>query len=724
MNKVFLKAMAVSLGILASASLEAGLASNSNIFEGASNEATSGRAAIEQQPKRLNAANSGDVTVSSISISPGDFHGPIDAAGQDEVRAIFTYVVNYASGAENGTWSVFLSVRDEKGVVLEDAVDVSPWHEETNDYGDFRLSFTKNGTYTVTLTSDEDPSVTATLPVEVTGIYPRAFRDFKKATSITPGKDYLIVGDGTSRAMSWAISNSTFVSRDVSINNDVITTDDFGVIWELVENGDHTYSFVNRYGDRLYLSANENQTNVSGASESSDYTKWNISYANDEWTIVNAQFDSGSLTNKYLRCNHEKDYDHWRMFDNKTGVAPQLYEVDYDHPHFADLQVAKAGKTKYRVGEKYDAYGLVVDALYSSDATTISYSGFTNLDTKGFTFSTPIGQTLDKAGKIKIELSLNQNGYIHSTSYTITVTDDDYTPTRYTKITNSNVPSDWRGTYLFVYENGQDSVMFDSSLSEDKLFNGGNSYNVTVEDDAIVGTMNIDAGAVKVHRAFDNDGHPYAISIASGRYIQGDNYGAYTRSTPNEDTVAKFSYGEDVKIANALFKYNSGADRFNLTDGRYNFYNTISLFKLDESSVDMSSFVSDFDNATKAVCAADGSTDLGTLTSTWSSLSELFKNQSVDVQGILANTTYVHDGEVKGSLKDIVDRYDYIVNKYDLEDFMDRKEAGSFVAHASSSNALSQEANHSAAPIVAVGSIFFVASSGFLFFLKRKNDAE
>ena len=152
----------------------------------------------------------------------------------------------------------------------------------------------------------------------------------------------------------------------------------------------------------------------------------------------------------------------------------------------------------------------------------------------------------------------------------------------------------------------------------------------------------------------------------------------------------------------------------------------VELFKKVTSlSSEASSFTTSFKTFTDGVCVADGSTTQSSLEAGWANQKTAFNNLSADAQGYLANLTYYHNEEVAGSDEDIVDRYEYIVSKYSLEEFMNRREAQTFIAQSFGANNLSLfngVNNNPQLIIVLVVSLVGVTSLGILIFVKRKKN--
>ena len=107
----------------------------------------------------------------------------------------------------------------------------------------------------------------------------------------------------------------------------------------------------------------------------------------------------------------------------------------------------------------------------------------------------------------------------------------------------------------------------------------------------------------------------------------------------------------------------------------------------------------------------------------WNAQKIAFNALSVEAQGILCNTEYVHNQEVPGSINDAMNRYDYIVQKNkgpEYEDFIHRYIAGTMPENFQSAQMIfGKDYNPSLlVVIVAVSSISLGGS--FLFVKKRK----
>ena len=103
----------------------------------------------------------------------------------------------------------------------------------------------------------------------------------------------------------------------------------------------------------------------------------------------------------------------------------------------------------------------------------------------------------------------------------------------------------------------------------------------------------------------------------------------------------------------------------------------MTLYKLDipeELPLTVTNFMDSFYEKTVNFDPSSNTPNINT--DDWNNLSAAFNNFDVDYQGYLASVTYKHNAETNPSLKDMMDRYDYIVRKYSFDDFMARGAAG------------------------------------------------
>lgn len=150
--------------------------------------------------------------------------------------------------------------------------------------------------------------------------------------------------------------------------------------------------------------------------------------------------------------------------------------------------------------------------------------------------------------------------------------------------------------------------------------------------------------------------------------------------------------------------------------------NAAKMFKL----MPKSSFYSELDTFktlffNKIQCIADGQTNF--TKDNWLETKTAFDTLSVDIQGYLANLTYIHNGEESGSIGNMIDRYDYILSKYQntYVDYMNRKEAAYHNFYLNSQNIFNnqsiQQNTNLIIIFIAIGLLTFVSVA---FFVKKK----
>ena len=147
-----------------------------------------------------------------------------------------------------------------------------------------------------------------------------------------------------------------------------------------------------------------------------------------------------------------------------------------------------------------------------------------------------------------------------------------------------------------------------------------------------------------------------------------------------------------------------------------------SMFKLMPKSdfySELDTFKTMFFN--KIQCVSDGQTNF--TTDNWLETKTAFEALSVDIQGYLANLTYIHNREDSGSVGDMIDRYDYILSKYKntYVDYMNRKEAAYHNFYLNSQNVFdiqsTKQNNNLIIIFIAIGFLTFVPA---MLILKKK----
>lgn len=193
-----------------------------------------------------------------------------------------------------------------------------------------------------------------------------------------------------------------------------------------------------------------------------------------------------------------------------------------------------------------------------------------------------------------------------------------------------------------------------------------------------------------------------------------------------DPTNSAITLGVDasIYIGGSKLVYNS--DREFISTDNSGDCSRVQLFKKVTSfSSEASSFTTSFNSFTGGVCDLSGGTNISDLEAGWANQKAAFDNLSADAQGYLANLTYYHNEEVAGSDEDIVDRYEYIVNKYELDEFMNRREAQTFIGQSFVNDILPtfSDVNNDLTIIIVVAISFTgLTATGVLIFKKRRRN--
>ena len=374
--------------------------------------------------------------------------------------------------------------------------------------------------------------------------------------------------------------------------------------------------------------------------------------------------------------------------------------------------------TVYTEGDTLDLTGLVVTATFSDESTDIVTTSCEFLPDDGDVLSTTDDEVL---------ISYTYAGVEKETSFEITV--NAYVAGTYTKVTTA--PQDYRGTYLFVYEDATSPVALNPTVASFNAAN--NTISVSISSNSITGSRTIDACSFEVMR--DDDGN-YRIRYTGGesvKYLGAGSGSIALNSSKTATTLVTFKNIDEVWFNDAAYlRFNTGWPGFRgYTEGKQT---AVALYKLDVTSAintEVSNFVSGFDTALgNSVCKTDGTTVVSDVNSAWTSQATAFAALSVDAQGILANTTYTHNAETKGTTADIVDRYDYIYSKYSESltkgDFMNRSGLASYQATGAANSRIALfdvvASNATGTTIIVIVSLIGLTAIGGYFFIRKRKE--
>ena len=404
-------------------------------------------------------------------------------------------------------------------------------------------------------------------------------------------------------------------------------------------------------------------------------------------------------------------------------------------------------QTTYYYGDKINLSGMKVDIMINGalgDYVVVSY------DKCPIIFSIS-RDTADDSGYATVTVFAGAS-FSKNINIDINVIDNpNYTYTRATSLTK-----DFRGTYLFVFIDENDSsnsAIFNSTLTGDAIDSEGNFSRggFTVSGNKISGLSCGQTQMTMEIGRYDQDGvSRYYMKTPSGKYLKA-NYSGYSGYYSGFELVDTLEDAEiygypcegqfctsdgDITMhmdkSTVFYFWNTDEPYFSFTEaGRYNpsdneYYRPAYLYKLDTTSSinnEVNNYVSGFNTNIKAACDNSGQTNNIT-SQMWTAQKNAFLALSVDAQGILANVTYNHGAEQSGSMKDIIDLYDYIVSKYGYEDFMNRIDANTIQNNAQPANSVLFRDNNTNVMII-ITMVTIVSSStlfAVLLFIKKRKE--
>ena len=144
---------------------------------------------------------------------------------------------------------------------------------------------------------------------------------FKKVTTVTSGKTYIIVASGTKMAKPIA-SDKTYGYlnvADVTDNNGVIELDNIDNTF-VFTNSDDGWTIKQKDGRFLYQSGTFNSFNVNAAPTEGQYWTVEAQAADGTFKITNKS------VNKYIQF--DSAYSSYGSYDSAKGALPALYEMD------------------------------------------------------------------------------------------------------------------------------------------------------------------------------------------------------------------------------------------------------------------------------------------------------------------------------------------------------------------------------------------------------------
>ena len=310
---------------------------------------------------------------------------------------------------------------------------------------------------------------------------------------------------------------------------------------------------------------------------------------------------------------------------------------------------------------------------------------------------------------------------------------------------DSNLPPDLRGTYLVVTENArvlrgthptETGTNYLDNRFDDSIFT--NRQIVAESDGPYKPGAEVDQAAIKIVRTEINGSYYYHLQNFNDEYLclgsqvdSADEYYIDYTSTPTTSNAITIS-GTTIKIGDYYIDASAAKTKLICFTKSYT---GMHLFKLSESTTsianEVSGFVSYFEDRTGEACSKDEGVEPGETPDgdfpkitddLWSEIENEFMRLSPDAQGIFASTTYTHGAESLTTKENVVDRYDYIIAKYNKKDFMCRQDASTYSNNYSSSSVILNISNNPAVVLIIISSVLFLSSAmGFVILKKKKH---
>ena len=455
---------------------------------------------------------------------------------------------------------------------------------------------------------------------------------------------------------------------------------------------------------------------------------WELTYDSENKRMLIRKVSKTDLTS-YI-CYDYRGARHHFLFGGEEGAQVNLYRKVSDdnlvRPIDTVAPYCDPTKLNYRLGDKMVYDGMVVEFRINRendnhDDYLLVYDSVTSC-----MFSEPTTiitgnteQTVRVFGKIPYVITItiisNASGYTYS-------------------LRNSLSP-DLRGTYLLVMDNdrilkaAQETETMSNFIDKQDTDNDGDNIIANDVDLYHVGT-DIDQATIKIVRTEINGSYYYHAKNVNDKYLclgnqvdeKDEYYIAYTdNATVNNAvtvTASSFKIG-DYYINNStktkLISFNKYSD-------------STSLYKLNENTgfvdKEVSDFINYFETKTTNVCALpDEDPEFDKINDElWNEIKTEFEKLGPDAQGIFASTTYTHGTESLKTKENVVDRYDYILAKYNKGDFMLRRLVNTYTNNFSNRPLITTTNNYSTLIVaITLTTTSFIAVVGLMLFRKRKH---
>ncbi len=263
----------------------------------------------------------------------------VDAEGAVSVTKEFLYEVTYVDSSNSGNQGVTVTVLNSNGEATGATVTSAPSN------GSFEVTFTASDTYTVTVTSKENPSISGYTIIVVSNIYVAANADYAlyagtmvSGNAVLTEGDYIIYYDGC--AANTTVSGDRIQYEEVTPTNDVITTNITSIIWHIAPVGNY-YTIYNAVENKYLAGTAKNSAGLieDGTDERA---LWTVTIDNGTFEFENlARSKGANPDNKWLRKNSTYGFG---CYASGTGGALSLYKKAYTAVEYASVLMNYLGE--------------------------------------------------------------------------------------------------------------------------------------------------------------------------------------------------------------------------------------------------------------------------------------------------------------------------------------------------------------------------------------------
>ena len=668
--------------------------------------------------------------ITSVSLSATTAGGPdYDAGGASSFQVSFTTAITYSD--ETGSNKVNISVTPDTGVSGQG---------NNKDAGNFTLTFTKSGTFTVKSTAVEDNTKYATATISVSNIVVPGYELINSTADLIVNKGrYLIYGYNSSKSfgsLAATYSSSTYyTSPSYTASDGFIPTSDktsVGATEFQLETADGGYYIkdltTNKYIHHDGATSSANKILQSSAiPESADdrtYFIWTITFDGDVSKIA-----LKNTPTREIMMNAENATGRFATYTG-TQQPVYLYKLVDNSPTYVisdtNVYLGVRGTHNLVVTPKNnpnaDIAWSVTDDDPDNDVISVSGTGL----------SIEITALEEGVAVITASFTAHDGNTYDDLVCTFNVIPlDMYVNVGVTKfVKQETMPTGgWDGTYLIVDEttdtmlDGSRTPIARNSMRDVTIDKTGEEYEIAATPAMLSSYFTIKASTHGYQ--VKSSTNYYIGNIASGKNgIYSSVIDTYEVAISSSGAMTGLTYPDGDSTSTTLRHFISGTEQ--------NYYaftgsggNSLTLYKADGDMVAITNTIEGwYDDAKEngylnCVMSGEGSTyDFESLSD---SADEMLSSTDFNTLKKMSSKSAEDGGNF---LEDFISDYDYLVSHKGQDDFLDRfKEGGAmYGSPIINGNPLAKIIDNNAATVTAivVASIVSAAAIGGYFFIRKR----